>query len=83
MCDSAQLLPELHIDWDPLFPPVTYLWSKPVNNCFIAAKIVIAHNGNVGCLQTQFQLEVAIIVTLSLPSVSSNKEGAGVGDPIE
>jgi len=83
MCDSAQLLPELHIDWDPLFPPVTYLRRRAVSNGCSAAKIAIAHSGNVGCLHTQFQLDVAIIVTLSLPSVSSNKDGAGVGDPIE
>jgi hypothetical protein len=41
-----------------------------------------AHRGKVGWLHTQFQLEVAIIVILSLLPASSNREGAGVGDPM-
>ena len=48
-----------------------------------AGQTPLAHRGKEGWLQTQFQLDVDIVRTLSLPLSSSNREGAGVGDPIE
>ena len=84
MCDNAQLLPELQIVCDPLFPPVTYLQRHEVNACWGSAYMAYTHNGNEGWLQTQFQLDVDILKTLSLPlSSSSKRDGAGVGEPME
>ena len=43
-----------------------------------------AHRGNVGWLQTQFQLDFDIMVTLSSQPSSSNSEGASdLADPME
>jgi hypothetical protein len=84
MCDNAQLLPELQIVCDPLFPPVTYLQRHEVKACWGSAYMAYTHNGNEGWLQTQFQLDDDILKTLSLPlSSSSKRDGAGVGEPME